>query len=324
MAIDGAGDWDARGAIRRIAERRLAGGVGTIETMPMRKGDGRLCLHHAYGRSDPKQAGGCLRIVEKRTNVGVEATAAAHIRDLRERRPPVFPEIYEVGATGREHVILMEYIDGVGAVPPLNRSCALSLTSALSQIDAVLCPLFAEKSVPSVLRGWVAKLETGARLAPAVSSELNRVVAALERMESGFGSRSPVVSHNDFFWPNMSAGTSGSGTCRIVDVGLTQRNIVGADLHHFARASLDGEPMATFHDEICGIYASAMRADRHSVVLASRVYAIVRSIVRLKRYTHDAKADRISRELAVLDALVSRFLGASTSAAASWPSGTGA
>lgn len=219
------------------------------------------------------------RFVEKRTNNGREVRVARLLLERSKLRPSLFPKIYRV-VDGREHTsILMEYIDGVGAMPTLGAPVAAAVTRAIVKLQRMFHGADLERVPVSVAR-LVQSLE---------QSEIDRdtrepIIKALEQNAQAYNACRRITCHSDLFWPNLSVrGWRSVPYCRLVDVGYVGSNMLGSDLHHFFRSAVRVPAERDFYRRLVNLTADAFNVDAKNVDLAARYYALFRSASTIRR-----------------------------------------
>lgn len=99
------------------------------------------------------------------------------------------------------------------------------------------------------------------------------------------------ICHNDVLWPNM--GITPQAEITFIDFGMLGRNVVGADLHHFARLSVKSDHDAVFFRDLAGHFAEVARMDLRIVEMNALVYAAMRLMAFEKDTGHQAGSEQV-------------------------------
>lgn len=113
----------------------------------------------------------------------------------------------------------------------------------------------------------------------------SEVARKVKRVRSALGNHQNVICHNDIAWPNMSLQGSESGDWKVtlIDFGMVGWNFVGADLHHFAAASLGEGEGESYFEDLAEHTARFYGMSREVIKISAYYYAANRHALRSMR-----------------------------------------
>jgi thiamine kinase-like enzyme len=255
------------------------------------------------------------QFVAKRTDSWAEREFARklHRRRTEDNAYSIFPEIYGVGRVGGAVTVYMEYLYGVGTIPPFNRTTAEAIVRALYQLNQCFPKDRPSADATDVVADWHRRLVEHVKQARVGRFDPERAVEPIERILRQLKGWPLVLSHNDLHWSNMAQlGTDRQQRTRLIDLGHLSVNLAGAEFHHFAHRAIFSGAYREFHGHLLAAYGALTGHSEDALWFASHCYALVRSASRIdwESATPDAKEKR-KRELQyfsrLYDAVLSRL-----------------
>lgn len=284
----GGGAFDEDGFIRARFDLNPA----DVSKRELQKGQGSLTLIQF------SDANGAFLVCKTIKNKGNESELA-FMKELMNVSASVkrsfqiqwpFPEVYHVEERGAESDIYLQYVEGVSnrriaEVMQLARPLAI----AIHELSLVL---------PSVCRRDGQSLPRRGRVG-------SRFLSDVEALLPGTGDRLRALSefqrnlphslcHNDIFWPNLGVGLlDKKPRFTFIDFGMLGTNVVGAELHHFARRSMKSARDDEFFRRVCRKFASLTRIDEQLITMNAYLYAAMRLMAFEKSKASEASFDDV-------------------------------
>jgi hypothetical protein len=102
------------------------------------------------------------------------------------------------------------------------------------------------------------------------------------------------VCHNDIFWPNLGVSSvEETPEFTFIDFGMLGWNVVGAELHHFARRAVRSKKEAEFFHSISAEFARFARIDARLIEMNAQFYAAMRLMAFEKARDGDSGLDDV-------------------------------
>ncbi len=198
------------------------------------------------------------------------------------------PHVFHLAQTAAHTDIYMQYVDGVGyRAPAVANGLVRSLTTAIFSLSLILPVICRNGDVTLERRGhpggrFLAAVEM---LVPGSEARLRDVVRLQRHLPL-------IASHNDIFWPNMGiVSQEDKAQVTFIDFGMLGLNVVGAELHHFARVSVRSKSRTVLFRRICRHYAQLTRMDPAVIEMNAMFYALMR----LTAYDLEGNQERVAR-----------------------------
>lgn len=238
-------------------------------------------------------------LIEKRTKSKKEVQVAKALCQAGFNPESVLPNILAIEEkVGQVASIFMEYIPGVGSVPPLSRQATRCIADSLASLDKQVVPLL--KDTPKTastnrIRRILQKKEIQ-DISPKDIAKLNdgRVIEQILSISQ------VVVCHNDLLWSNMAAGDD-TNRNRFVDFASLGWNWCGSDLHHFLRVSVESDENYRFYKRLAKAMADRFGLPSSVVRAVAGMMAIRKFDARMAKYSNlSGPRVRVEREAAKL------------------------
>ncbi|WP_175546747.1 phosphotransferase [Natronohydrobacter thiooxidans] len=185
------------------------------------------------------------------------------------------PKVFDIAETETHTDIYMEYVDGV-IYPSTKLATTLvrPLAKAIYELSLVLPVICRSAEIELEHRGmpggsFFSKIEN---LVNGSDSKLRDLVRLQRQL--------PVtISHNDIFWPNMGMTMQAEEPVfTFIDFGMLGQNVIGAELHHFARVAIGSQSKMEFFKRLSRHYARHVRMDPAVVEMNALFYAMMRLV----------------------------------------------
>jgi aminoglycoside phosphotransferase (APT) family kinase protein len=160
----------------------------------------------------------------------------------------------------------------------------------------------------TIASAWQQRIAAALRLQSSAGISSDRVDALFAAIVKQLDGVPTTVSHNDLYWGNMAAaGHTGLGAWRVIDFGTVDVNVAGAELHHFAYASMRDDSRRQWCDALTAAYAAETGFDLPALQLASFSYAFYRCTDRIVRYACRSQVEYHAQELLIFDRLCGKL-----------------
>lgn len=211
------------------------------------------------------------------------------------------PQVFHI-AEAEEHTdIYMQYVAGISypsarAVHDIVRPLAKAIY-ALSLVLPIICRT-ADLTLEHRGSPGGSFFNTVENLIPDSRVRLREIVR--------FQRQLPIIaSHNDIYWPNMGiAPQADSANIIFIDFGMLGQNVVGAELHHFARVSIGSKRWSEFFHRICKHYSQYVRIMPAALEMNALFYAMVRLVAYDIESNQERVAELYAEVLTRYDALI--------------------
>jgi len=184
-----------------------------------------------------------------------------------------FPEVYHVEDRGTESDIFLQFVEGVSTRRnPSFVQLARPLAVAIHELSLVLPTVCRIEGLSLPSRGgagssFLSEVET---LLPGTGDDLRALLRFQRQLPHG-------LCHNDIFWPNIGISfVDQKPEFTFIDFGMLGTNVVGSELHHFARRSVKSKKDADFFRRVHRNFASLTRIDERLIEMNAYLYAAMR------------------------------------------------